>query len=61
MEHERVRRMLADTVARIWRGFKFKLEAPSTDYKKLIGGEELGASYGIIIKNMLDIEIGELL
>ena len=38
---------------------KFKLEAPGVDWQKKIGSESIGASFGIIMENLMDLRIGE--
>lgn len=42
----------------IWDGLKFKLEAPSVDWQKLIGSKSIGASFGVIMMNLLDLVVG---
>lgn len=42
----------------IWDGLKFKLEAPSVDWRKLIGSKSIGASFGVIMMNLLDLVVG---
>ncbi|XP_021353372.1 uncharacterized protein LOC110450253 [Mizuhopecten yessoensis] len=39
---------------------EFNLQAPSVDFRKLLGSESLGASFGVIMVNMLDINIAPL-
>lgn len=51
--HQRSRRS-------VWDGLKFKLEAPSVDWRKHIGSSALGASFGVIMLNLLDLAIGNL-
>ena len=60
VEHQRMRRSLKDVLGRIWKGFEFKLATPSMDWQKQIGGSSLGASFGLIIKNELDLKICKL-
>ena len=38
----------------------FRLEAPSVDWRKMLGSESIGAAFGIIMYNMLDLKIGKL-
>ncbi|KAK3612510.1 hypothetical protein CHS0354_024481 [Potamilus streckersoni] len=38
----------------------FHLEAPGVDWRKELGTKDMGASFGIILKNMLDIKIAPL-
>lgn len=59
-EHVRVRRSIADVAKRIWKGFHFKLATPSYNWRKQIGGAMLGASMGIIIKNVFEVKICKL-
>ena len=58
VEHGRVRRGVMDLVARVWKGFHFDLKTPSVDWQKKIGGSALGASFGLVLKNSIDIAIG---
>ena len=39
--------------------FKFKLEAPGVDWQKKIGSSAIGASFGIIMENLLDLRLSE--
>ena len=55
--HGRMKRSLSSVIARIWQGFHFKLASPSVDWRKAVGGSAVGASFGLVIKNMLDILI----
>lgn len=45
----------------IWDGLKFRLEAPSVDWQKLIGSKSIGASFGVIMMNLLDLVVGKWL
>ncbi|VDI24688.1 Hypothetical predicted protein, partial [Mytilus galloprovincialis] len=38
----------------------FRLEAPSVDWRKMLGSESVGAAFGIIMYNMLDLKIEPL-
>lgn len=42
----------------IWDGWQFKLEAPSVDWQKLVGSKSIGASFGVIMMNLLDLVVG---
>lgn len=42
----------------IWDGLRFRLEAPSVDWRKHIGTPDIGASFGVIMMNLLDLAIG---
>jgi hypothetical protein len=42
----------------IWEGLYFRLEAPSVDWRKLLGSTDIGASFGVIMMNLLDLSIG---
>lgn len=42
----------------VWDGLKFRLEAPSVDWRKFIGTSAIGASFGLIMMNLLDLQIG---
>uniref|UniRef100_A0A8W8J8B9 Vitellogenin domain-containing protein n=1 Tax=Magallana gigas TaxID=29159 RepID=A0A8W8J8B9_MAGGI len=48
--HQRSRRS-------VWDGLKFRLEAPSVDWRKHIGTTDIGASFGVIMMNLLDLAI----
>ena len=54
-----MRRSLADVSSNIWKGFQFRLETPSVDWQKHLGGSNLGASIGVIVRNLFDINIGK--
>ncbi|CAG2196998.1 unnamed protein product [Mytilus edulis] len=41
-------------------GFKFRIATPSVDWLKKVGNKELGASFGIIIENYLDLKVAPL-
>ena len=58
-EHRRMRRSLADVSSKIWKGFHFYLETPSVDWQKHVGGSSLGASIDVIVRNLVDINIGK--
>ena len=60
-EHNRMRRSLRDVAAKIWKGFHIRLETPSVDWQKHVGGSKLGASMGVIVRNLLDIKISKCL
>ena len=49
--HDRRRRDLFEDWA-------IKLESPSVKWQKILGSKKIGASFGLTIKNMLDIKIG---
>ena len=61
VEHRRMRRGLKEIASRIWKGFTFNLATPSKDWQKKIGGKSLGASFGLVFKNALNIKIGKRL
>lgn len=42
----------------IWDGLHFRLEAPSVDWQKRVGSKSIGASFGIVMMNFLDLAIG---
>ena len=44
----------------IWDGLYFRLEAPSIDWRKLLGSTDIGASFGVIMMNLLDLSIGKV-
>ena len=44
-----------------WEGIEFKLSVPSVDWQKKVGTKALGASFGVILENYLDLKIGKLI
>ncbi|KAK6174798.1 hypothetical protein SNE40_013376 [Patella caerulea] len=52
--HSRHRRGFLD------KGFEFVLKSPSIDWKKMLGSTKIGASFGILVKNLLDLKISAL-
>ena len=42
----------------VWDGLKFRLEAPSVDWRKFIGTSAIGGSVGLVMMNLLDLQIG---
>ena len=36
---------------------KFKLEAPSVDWRKVIGSKDIGASFGVIMVNLMSLTV----
>ncbi|XP_060567959.1 uncharacterized protein LOC132726631 [Ruditapes philippinarum] len=40
--------------------FKFKLQAPGVDWMKQVGSRSIGASFGVLMENMLDMELSLL-
>ena len=54
-----MRRSLKSTASRVWKGFHFRLESPSVNWVKHVGGSKLGASMGVICRNLLDIQLSE--
>ena len=53
-----MKRGLGELVARIWKGFDFKIEGPKINWGKSVGGNIMGASIGIKLENELYIDIG---
>ncbi|XP_078658231.1 uncharacterized protein LOC144903714 [Branchiostoma floridae x Branchiostoma belcheri] len=45
---------------KLFKGFDFKLETPSVDWQKKIGSSQIGASLGIIIRNMMELNLKPL-
>ena len=41
-----------------WEGLEFQLSTPSVDWRKKVGTTALGASFGVIMENYLDLKIG---
>ncbi|XP_062616046.1 uncharacterized protein LOC134277751 [Saccostrea cucullata] len=41
----------------IWDGLKFRLEAPGVDWRKMIGSRSIGASFGVVMMNLMDLEV----
>jgi hypothetical protein len=37
---------------------EFKLSTPSVDWQKKVGAQALGASFGVIMENYLDLKVG---
>ena len=50
--HHRGRRALFED-------FFFKLESPGVEWQKVLGSTKIGASFGLTIRNALDIKVGE--
>ncbi|XP_045156811.2 uncharacterized protein LOC123523186 [Mercenaria mercenaria] len=45
----------------IWEKYlKFKLEAPGVDWMKLVGSQKIGASFGVLMENLLDVKLSLL-
>jgi len=42
-------------------GFDCKLEAPSVDWRKVLGNQAVGASFGVILENYFHIKVGKLI
>ena len=42
----------------IWDGLTFKLEAPGVNWQELVGSKSIGASFGVIMMNLLDLVVG---
>ncbi|XP_064646638.1 uncharacterized protein LOC135499666 isoform X2 [Lineus longissimus] len=40
--------------------FNFELKSPSIDWRKMLGSKSIGASFGLIIKNQMNIKIEKL-
>ncbi|KAK2175673.1 hypothetical protein NP493_715g02033 [Ridgeia piscesae] len=58
--YRRMRRSVDKVLGAIWKGFKFLLQSPGVDWQKTIGSNKLGASMGLVVRNILDIEIKPL-
>ncbi|VDI41391.1 Hypothetical predicted protein [Mytilus galloprovincialis] len=43
-----------------WEGLEFRLAAPSVDWQMKVGTTALGASFGVVIENYLDLKIAPL-
>lgn len=37
---------------------RFKIHATNVDWRKMIGSPDVGASFGVVLKNTLDLNIG---
>ena len=37
---------------------RFKIHATNVDWRKMIGSPDVGASFGVVLKNTLDLKIG---
>ncbi|VDI25865.1 Hypothetical predicted protein, partial [Mytilus galloprovincialis] len=42
------------------KGFNFKIEPPGVDFRKMLGSKDIGASFGIIIKNNMYLKVAPL-
>ena len=40
---------------------RFKIHATNVDWRKMIGSPDVGASFGVVLKNTLDLKIGNSL
>jgi len=58
-EHSRVKRSLNYVVSKSWKGFDFRLQTPSVDWVKQVGGSKLGASMGVIMRNIFELRISK--
>ena len=54
-----MRRQLKQVLSRIWKGFDFHLKSPSVSWYRLLGSENIGASFGLIIENRMDLKISK--
>ena len=43
----------------MWEGIEYKLKVPGFEWEKTIGTEDVGASMGLIIRNILDIKLSK--
>ena len=41
-------------------GIRVKIEPPGVDWKKTIGTTNIGASFGLTVRNILDLKLGNL-
>ncbi|XP_062579219.1 uncharacterized protein LOC134241150, partial [Saccostrea cucullata] len=49
-DHQRSRR-------NVWEGHYFRLEAPGVDWRKTLGTQDIGASFGVIMINFLNLAV----
>lgn len=42
-------------------GFDCRLEAPGVDWRKVLGTESVGASFGVILENYFHLKVGKLI
>ena len=54
-----MKRDIGEVLSQIWKGFYFKIETPSLEWRKMIGSEFIGASMGIDIKNFLEVDLSK--
>lgn len=52
-EHIRTKRSSPDK--------RFKIHATNVDWRKMIGSPDVGASFGVVLKNTLDLKIGKFI
>ena len=52
----RVRRGLLDT---LMKGISVHIEPPGIEWDKIIGNSKIGASFGLHIRNILDLKLGK--
>ena len=55
--YETVARVRRDFLDLMWEGIEYKLKVPGFEWEKTIGTEDVGASMGLIIRNILDIKL----
>ena len=58
-QRDRSKRGIDVSVGGFFEGLNFKLSSPSYDWKKETGGQECGATFGLTVKNVLDLKIGQ--
>ena len=58
-EHSRVKRSLDIIVSNSWKGFDLRIQTPSVDWVKHVGGSNLGASIGVKMRNIFDLQISK--
>lgn len=43
------------------KGFSFRIEPPGVDFRKMLGSKDVGASFGVIIKNNVYLKVGRFI
>ncbi|KAI8519524.1 hypothetical protein Bbelb_027810, partial [Branchiostoma belcheri] len=56
----REKRGFSDSIGKLFKGFHFKLETPSYDWHKRIGSSAVGASMGLVIRNLMELDLKPL-
>ena len=57
----RVRRGAREVLETLIEGLAFRIEAPGLSWKKTIGSDDIGASLGLELRNLIDLELSKCL